>query len=140
MSKDHDHPCPIPVELARRIVLVTTEPGDRIVDPFSGSGTIPAVAAAFGREGIGIDISEDYCEIARARLGTIIDELNNSPEEINENREQNDNVVYLSGVHRAFRFLARPTQGKKHLVKVEEVERWLSKSGLDNIGWTRTNL
>jgi hypothetical protein len=75
VSKDFDHPCPIPVELARRIILVTTNPGDLVVDPFCGSGTIPAVAAAFGREGIGIEQSEKYCEIARARRGTIIDEL-----------------------------------------------------------------
>jgi hypothetical protein len=75
VSKDHDHPCPIPVELARRIILTTTEPGDRIVDPFCGSGTIPAVAAALGRYAIGIEQSEKYCEIAKARLGTIEEEL-----------------------------------------------------------------
>jgi hypothetical protein len=75
VNKEFDHPCPIPVELARRIVLTTTEPGDLIVDPFCGSGTIPAVAAALGRYAIGIDQSAKYCEIASARLGTIMDEL-----------------------------------------------------------------
>ncbi len=75
VSKPFDHPCVLPVELARRIILVTTNPGDLIVNAFCGSGTIVAVAAALGRFAIGIDISEKYCEIARARLGTIEREL-----------------------------------------------------------------
>jgi hypothetical protein len=75
VSKTHDHPCPIPVELAARIIWVTTNPGDLIIDPFCGSGTIVAVAAALGRYAIGIDQSEKYCRIARARLGTIEREL-----------------------------------------------------------------
>jgi DNA modification methylase len=74
-KKGFDHPCPNPVELARRIVLTTTEPGDRVADPFAGSFTIPAVAAALGRYGIGIEQSENYCRIAEARLGTIENEL-----------------------------------------------------------------
>ncbi len=82
VSKDHDHPCPIPVELARRIVLSTTNPGDLIVDPFAGSFTIPAVAAVLGRQAIGIEQSEKYCEIARSRLGTIIQELKDGNEEV----------------------------------------------------------
>ncbi len=75
VSKDHSHPCPIPVELARRIILTTTNPGDLIVDPYCGVFTIPCVAAALGRAAIGIDQSEKYCRIAEARLGTIMEEL-----------------------------------------------------------------
>jgi hypothetical protein len=62
------HPCPIPEEVARRIILTTTDVGDLVVDPFCGSGTIPYVAKIHNRRGIGIDISPDYCEIARRRL------------------------------------------------------------------------
>ncbi len=75
VGKEFDHPCPIPVELARRIILITTNPGDLIVDPFCGSGTIPGVAAVLGRRAIGIDISENYCRIAESRLGAIMEEL-----------------------------------------------------------------
>jgi DNA methylase len=75
VSKKFDHPCVLPVELVRRIILTTTKPGDVIIDPFCGSGTIPAVAAALGRYGIGIDQSEKYCRIAEARLATIEKEI-----------------------------------------------------------------
>jgi DNA modification methylase len=62
------HPCPIPEEVARRIILLTTDVGNLVVDPFCCSGTIPYVAKVHGRRSIGIDISPDYCEIARRRL------------------------------------------------------------------------
>jgi hypothetical protein len=63
-----NRPCPIPEEVARRIILLTTDVGDLVVDPFCGSGTIPYVAKQYERRSIGIDISENYCEIARRRL------------------------------------------------------------------------
>jgi hypothetical protein len=75
VSKRFDHPCVLPVELVRRIILMTTEPGDLIIDPFAGSGTVPAVAAALGRYAIGIEQSARYCQIAEARLATIEKEL-----------------------------------------------------------------
>ncbi len=96
VSKDHDHPCPIPVELARRIILTTTEPGDRIVDPYCGSGTIPAVAAALGRYGIGIEQSEKYCRIAEARLGTIEEELGLKDEAVFMEAAEGDSVLGTS--------------------------------------------
>ena len=61
-----EHPCPIPLELARRIVAVT--PGDiPIIDPFAGSGTVLRAAKDLGRKAIGIEIDEHYCEIAAKR-------------------------------------------------------------------------
>jgi DNA modification methylase len=38
-----------------------------ILDPFVGTGTVPAVANALGRHGIGIDLSADYLKLARWR-------------------------------------------------------------------------
>ena len=62
------HPCPIPYELALRVILTTTEPGDTVVDPFAGSGTVVAAAIACGRVGIGFDIDPAYVEFARSRI------------------------------------------------------------------------
>lgn len=56
------HSCPIPDELARRIILTTTEEGDLVVDPFCGSGTICRVAKENNRRYLGFDIDETYVE------------------------------------------------------------------------------
>lgn len=60
------HPCPIPEELVRRIILTTTKPGDVIVDPFSGSGTILKVAKALGRFYIGFEIDPVYYDYMKS--------------------------------------------------------------------------
>lgn len=67
-KKDNPHPCPIPLELAEKIVLTTTEPGDIIVDPFAGSGTICLAAQKHGRNFIGFEVSKEYCDYANYRL------------------------------------------------------------------------
>lgn len=62
------HPATYPDRLAEDIVLCFSDPGDLILDPTAGSGTTCVMAAKNHRRYIGIDISEEYCEIARCRL------------------------------------------------------------------------
>ena len=63
---NNPHPAPFPVELAQRCIEST---GARIVlDPFIGSGTTAIAAVAARRDWIGLDISEDYCNVARERI------------------------------------------------------------------------
>lgn len=62
----NDHPAPFPVELIDRIISSTT--GQIILDPFMGSGTTAVVAAGLGRDFIGIEKSEKYCQSALERL------------------------------------------------------------------------
>lgn len=59
-KKDNPHPCPIPYELARRIILLTTNPGDLIIDPFSGSGTVLLAAKELDRKYLGFEIDKKY--------------------------------------------------------------------------------
>jgi hypothetical protein len=54
------HPCPIPEEIVRRIILTTTQPGQLVVDPFAGSGTVLKVAKELGRKYIGFEIDPVY--------------------------------------------------------------------------------
>jgi len=68
VSKDHEHPCPISFEVAERMVLATTEPGDTVCDPFAGSGTIVAAALHHGRRAFGFEIDEEYARLAAARI------------------------------------------------------------------------
>lgn len=62
------HPATYPDKLVEDILLCFTDPGDVILDPTAGSGTTCVVAAKMGRRFIGIDISEEYCQIANDRL------------------------------------------------------------------------
>lgn len=67
-KKDNPHPCPIPYEIARRIILSTTKEGDTVCDPFAGSGTILKAAKDLGRNYIGTEISKEYIKIAEKLL------------------------------------------------------------------------
>lgn len=67
---NNPHPCPIPYELARRMIVATTNPGDLVCDPFSGSGTILKAAKDTGRQYLGFDIDETYVEYAQRNLAT----------------------------------------------------------------------
>ena len=60
-------PTQLPTELVQRIIGVSSNEGDKILDPFAGSGTVCAVATEMNRQSIGIELNPDYAEIARAR-------------------------------------------------------------------------
>jgi DNA modification methylase len=65
------HPAPFPCELVRDHIKSWTNQGDIVFDPMSGSGTVARVAAEMGRQYIGVDISHEYCDIARKRVKLI---------------------------------------------------------------------
>ena len=62
------HPAVFPEQLAQDHIISWSNPGDIVFDPFSGSGTTAKMAYLTGRNYCGIDISEEYCEIARRRV------------------------------------------------------------------------
>lgn len=64
------HPAPFPVELPRRCIKLFSYVGDTILDPFLGSGSTLLACLKTGREGIGVDIDKNYCELAKRRLLT----------------------------------------------------------------------
>lgn len=68
-----DHPAPFPCELARDHISSWTNKGELVLDPMCGSGTTCKAAKQLGRNYIGIDISHDYCELARERLSAPAD-------------------------------------------------------------------
>lgn len=63
---NNEHPAAFPVDLIDRIISSTD--AKVILDPFMGSGTTALSAINFKRNYIGIDISPDYCEMARNRI------------------------------------------------------------------------
>ena len=64
------HGCQMPEKLLERIVLVASNPGDLVLDPFSGSGTTVVTAAGLGRRYLGVEMSENYVEQSLERLKT----------------------------------------------------------------------
>lgn len=69
-GKMNEHPCPFPEELPRRCIQSSLH-NQIVLDPFSGSGTTCAVAKSLGCDYIGIDLSENYCQMARERIAEI---------------------------------------------------------------------
>jgi site-specific DNA-methyltransferase (adenine-specific) len=62
------HQSPKPVPLLARLLRVSSGPGDIVLDPFMGSGSVLWAAKQLGRHAIGIEIEERYCDIAAKRL------------------------------------------------------------------------
>lgn len=62
------HPCQMPEAVLERIIAVSSNPGDLVLDPFAGSGTTLAVAKRLGRRYLGIELSPEYAERVRERL------------------------------------------------------------------------
>ncbi len=65
------HGCQMPEQLLGRILRASSNEGDLVLDPFSGSGTTLAVAKKLGREYIGTELSKDYAKYASDRLKNI---------------------------------------------------------------------
>jgi site-specific DNA-methyltransferase (cytosine-N4-specific) len=57
-----------PPALVRPCILAGTRPGDEVLDPFLGSGTTGQVALRLGRNFTGVELKDDYAEMARKRI------------------------------------------------------------------------
>lgn len=66
------YPTQKPILLLERIIHLTTDKGDVVLDPFCGSGTTLVAAALLGRKYIGIDLSADAVSLAKQRLANPI--------------------------------------------------------------------
>lgn len=78
MEEYENHPTQKPESLLERIIRASSNTGDVVLDPFSGSFTTSAVAVRLGRIAIGIDINEEYFEIGLRRTG-IAEDYNGKP-------------------------------------------------------------
>lgn len=71
MGETTPHPTQKPEELLRKLVLAASNPGDLVIDPFSGSGTTLVVAEQLGRRWLGCDLNAEYNEWAIRRLEAV---------------------------------------------------------------------
>lgn len=70
------HPTQKPLKLIEKLIELTTETGDIVLDPFMGSGTTAVACKLLGRHYIGFDTNRDYCEIAEKRIKGTNKQLN----------------------------------------------------------------
>lgn len=66
------HPAIFPEQLAADHIISWSNPGDLILDPFMGSGTVAKMAKLNNRNYIGFEISQEYCDIAQERINSVV--------------------------------------------------------------------
>ncbi|MED5485471.1 MAG: site-specific DNA-methyltransferase [Candidatus Thermoplasmatota archaeon] len=69
-AKRVGHPAPFPIELPRRLIELYSFKGDIIMDPFMGSGSTCIAALDTNRRYLGIDIDQEYCDLALNRISS----------------------------------------------------------------------
>jgi DNA modification methylase len=60
-----------PAKLIERLVKASSSEGDVVYDPFSGSGTVPAVCAQHDRRFVACELNSEYAKLGRQRVKTI---------------------------------------------------------------------
>ncbi len=63
-----EHPCQLPIHLLERIILMSTDESDVVLDPFMGTGTTAIAAKRLGRNYIGFELDNKYVSIANDKL------------------------------------------------------------------------
>ena len=66
------HPTQKPVTLLEKMILLLSNEGDTVFDPFMGSGSTGVAAIKNGRIFVGSEINAEYCDISRARLESVV--------------------------------------------------------------------
>jgi len=91
------HPTQKPEGLIERIILSSSNIGDLVVDPFSGSGTTLRVSQQLRRNCIGIEINSQYVELTKIRLDkpfdgfdTIDPRMERIPNDLNDNSKRSE--------------------------------------------------
>lgn len=59
-SREQNHICPLPFDIVERVLRLYSDPGDLVLDPFMGLGTVPMKAIELGRRGYGVELKPEY--------------------------------------------------------------------------------
>lgn len=128
------HPTQKTLRLLYRIILASTNEGDTILDPFSGSGTTGIAANLLGRKYIGIEQDKRFCELSLSRRAALED-----PEErkhlYNKMRENSqETTVLINHMRESDRNLAMQT-GITYLRAGDSKGSLLVKQGFERLGY-----
>jgi len=70
-KKRDPHPCQLPIHLLDRLILLSTDENDIVLDPFSGTGTTAISAKRLGRNFIGFELDQEYVNISKEKLNFV---------------------------------------------------------------------
>jgi site-specific DNA-methyltransferase (adenine-specific) len=94
-----NHPTQKPEGLIERMILASSNEGDLVLDPFSGSGTTLRVCQQLNRNGIGIELNEEYVNQTKERLDdefiafdSIDPRMKRIPNDLNDNKVRNEYI------------------------------------------------
>ncbi len=85
-----EHETQKPVELLRKIILSSSNPGSLVLDPFGGPGTTYAVAEAYERRWLGTELEDRYCKIISNRVmdNELLIRIKNGGDEIDSRKRR----------------------------------------------------
>lgn len=63
-SREQNHICPLPFDIVERTIRLYSNPGDLVLDPFGGIGTVPYIAIKLGRRAYGVELKPEYYQCA----------------------------------------------------------------------------
>lgn len=93
------HFCPLPEALVDRIINLTTIEGDVVLDPFSGSGTVPAQASFRNRKYIGFELNKEYIKMFKSYEKENLEkkrfELNNNSQQLQKSADFEETILNL---------------------------------------------
>lgn len=61
---EENHVCPLPFDIVERLIERFTNPGELVLDPFGGLGTVPYIAVKMGRRGAAVELNPVYWKAA----------------------------------------------------------------------------
>lgn len=128
------HPTQKPLRLLYRIILASTNEGDTILDPFSGSGTTGIAANLLGRKYIGIEQDSSFVDLSLRRRQALEDEQNRKKlyDKMRENGQEA--TVLVNHMREEDRHLAMQ-MGITYLRAGDSKGSLLVKQGFERLGY-----
>lgn len=68
-EKDFKHPASFPVSLCEKLIKTFSRSESIVLDPFNGIGSSMVACRQLNHKGVGIDLSEEFCNVAKKRIG-----------------------------------------------------------------------
>jgi len=129
--RDRDyHPCQLPEKLLDRIIRLTTDPGDKIFDPFAGVGTTAIVAKRLGRDFLTTEIDPTYVKITNEKLECIshVADLNASHITKKVLPKKRASIYTKKGVEIALQEMALSLGRPPTIEEIKHMEPWIIKA------------